>query len=81
MPVQVPIATGASQTLKGSAKSMFADFVHGHDGFGNTQQPSIKVGLVLHLLLFLWQAAQTDVSTHVSEHNKTKWLVCSGGSS
>ena len=43
--IQVPIAEGASQTLKGFAKSMFADFVHGQDGFGNTNQPSVKVGI------------------------------------
>lgn len=24
---------------------MFADFVHGQDGFGNTNQPSVKVML------------------------------------
>ncbi|KAL3135331.1 hypothetical protein ABBQ32_007524 [Trebouxia sp. C0010 RCD-2024] len=39
---QVPIAEGAFQTLKGSAKSLYADFVHGQDGFGNTNQPSVK---------------------------------------
>lgn len=39
---QVPIAEGASTTLNGFAKSMYADFVHGQDGFGNTNQPSVK---------------------------------------
>ncbi len=41
--LQVPIAEGASTTLNGFAKSMYADFVHGQDGFGNTNQPSVKV--------------------------------------
>ena len=40
---QVPIAEGASTTLNGFAKAMYADFVHGQDGFGNTNQPSVKV--------------------------------------
>lgn len=39
----MPIAEGASTTLNGFAKSMYADFVHGQDGFGNTNQPSVKV--------------------------------------
>lgn len=42
---QVPIAEGAEKTLLGIAKSMYADFVHGQDGFGNTNQPSVKVRL------------------------------------
>ena len=45
--LQVPIAEGASQTLHGFAKSMYADFVHGQDGFGNTNQPSVKVTIQL----------------------------------
>lgn len=43
--LQIPIAEGAATTLQGFAKSMFADFVHGQDGFGNTNQPSVKVML------------------------------------
>lgn len=34
--------------LNGAAKERVADFVHGSDGFGNTDQPEPKVSSVLY---------------------------------
>ena len=45
---QVPVAEGASTSLKGLMKEHIADFVHGTDGFGNTSQAAVEV--CLHLL-------------------------------
>ena len=43
MCVQVPVAEGASTSLKGLTKEHIADFVHGTDGFGNTSQAAVEV--------------------------------------
>ncbi|KAK9815788.1 hypothetical protein WJX72_009484 [[Myrmecia] bisecta] len=37
---QVPVAQGAATPLSGVAKARIADFVHGSDGFGNTNHPA-----------------------------------------
>ena len=44
---QVPVAEGASTSLKGLIKEHIADFVHGTDGFGNTSQAAVEVRPVL----------------------------------
>ena len=36
---QVPVVEGAHKSLRGAAKERIADFVHGRDGFGNTNPP------------------------------------------
>lgn len=41
---QVPVAQGALTSLKGVAKERIADFVHGSDGFGNTDPEFSQVG-------------------------------------
>lgn len=41
----VPVVEGAHTSLKGVTKERIADFVHGKDGFGDTQQkinPDLK---------------------------------------
>ena len=43
MCMQVPVAEGASTSLKGLTKEHIADFVHGTDGFGNTSQAAVEV--------------------------------------
>ena len=40
----VPVAEGALTSLRGVAKERIADFVHGSDGFGNTNPPPAEVG-------------------------------------
>jgi uridine nucleosidase len=40
----VPVAEGALTSLRGVAKDRIADFVHGSDGFGNTNPPPAEVG-------------------------------------
>ena len=42
--IQVPVAKGVNTSLAGLAKVRVADFVHGTDGLGNTNQPTAKVG-------------------------------------
>ena len=39
----MPVAEGSATTLEGLAKTHVADFVHGSDGFGNTQQAAVEV--------------------------------------
>jgi hypothetical protein len=34
---------------------MYADFVHGQDGFGNTNQPSVKVRQAARACLFAFE--------------------------
>ena len=41
--VQVPVAQGCLAPLNGIEKARIADFVHGTDGFGNTNQLAPKV--------------------------------------
>ena len=38
------MAEGVNTSLAGLAKLRVADFVHGTDGLGNTNQPTAKVG-------------------------------------
>ena len=37
------MAEGTATTLGGLAKTRIADFVHGTDGFGNTNQAAVEV--------------------------------------
>jgi uridine nucleosidase len=37
----VPVVEGSHTSLRGVTKERIADFVHGSDGFGNTQQPPL----------------------------------------
>lgn len=37
---QVIVAEGSHKSLRGVVKEHLADFVHGSDGFGNTNQPA-----------------------------------------
>lgn len=37
---EVPVVEGSWTSLRGAAKERIADFVHGSDGFGNTNQPA-----------------------------------------
>ena len=39
----MPVAEGSATTLAGLAKTRIADFVHGSDGFGNTDQAAVEV--------------------------------------
>ena len=39
----MPVAEGSLAPLNGIEKAQIADFVHGADGFGNTDQPAAKV--------------------------------------
>ena len=39
----MPVAEGSATTLAGLAEIHVADFVHGADGFGNTQQAAVEV--------------------------------------
>lgn len=41
---QVPVVEGAHKSLRGVAKERIADFVHGTDGFGNTNPQLSEVG-------------------------------------
>ena len=59
------MAEGVNTSLAGLAKIRVADFVHGTDGLGNTNQPTARVGF-----LQLRQAAATHearLSPGVSE--------------
>ena len=42
----IPVVEGAHTSLCGVAKERIADFVHGSDGFGNTDQPPLDGNLV-----------------------------------
>jgi uridine nucleosidase len=41
----VPVIEGAHTSIKGISKERIADFVHGSDGFGNTNQPPLNGNL------------------------------------
>jgi uridine nucleosidase len=41
--LQVPVVEGAHKSLRGVAKERIADFVHGNDGFGNTNPALAEV--------------------------------------
>ena len=70
--IQVPVAEGVNTSLAGLAKVRVADFVHGTDGLGNTNQPTAKVealpprqtAVAHEALLFTWgQSAHLVVGT------------------